>query len=298
MPAVVGSPTHSGSFWEEDKRRKPDRQGFDRALVVPGWEWFWEGEEGTWPFWDGGGLTVTDVGKHGRHATLVGSGMSWGTSARGRVVESDGSADSYINLGAADQFPMGATTGQPFTLAGLFTHPLAAVGTNCGWFDGTRAFQMQASGPDWRILYGISPFDTIGPGDDSEELHIAKAFVFTFTTAGAGKLYVGSPAAAAGVFLLGTDAAVTGDFTPVGVNFLVGARGVVSSGADGEMDMKTHLFLMRSVAWSDEQVASWAYDPFGPFRMVDEIEGSWIEGPGAVAVSTDSIIPILKRRRR
>ena len=256
--------------------KKPRKWNVKPGLVAPEWRWFWKNDEGTWPFWDGAGTTAYDAGEKGRNATLVGANVSWDTSPLGRVVLHSGANDSYIDLGDAAQFPMGATSGQPFTFAGLFTHPSAPTTTNFGWFDGTRAFQQQVTIAEWRILYGISPFDILA-GDSLVE-NTPRTFIVTFSSSGVGKFYVDGR-------LVATDASPTGAFVPSGVNFLVGARGTTGGGADGAINMKTHMFVVRSVEWNAAQVSLWHRDSFGPIRMDDAV--------GVVVVSSAPAAPEL-----
>ena len=54
------------------------------------------------------------------------------------------------------------------------------------------------------------------------------------------------------------------------MNFLVGARGTISGGADGELDAYIHAFIVRSREWSHNEVRAWSRNPFGPFHMIDE----------------------------
>ncbi len=269
--------------------KKPRQWAFSLGLVAPEWGWFYKGDEGTWPLWENSGSSARDVSANRRDATLVGTDIEWTGSPLGITIHQTGTNDNYLDLGSASQFPMGATAGQPFTIGGLFTHfssiPLRG---NFGYFDGTRAFQQQTDDPEWRILYGISPFDNISGG--SYVTSTARTFLVTFSDSGVGRFYINGT-------LIGTDASVTGDFTPSGVNFLVGARGTTSGGADNELDAYIHAFLIRSREWTSKEVQVWSRDPFGPFRMVDPVADGII--PAIVTpVSTDSLIPILKRRRR
>ncbi len=231
---------------------------FYPSLVAPEWEWFYKGDEGTWPVWDGGGDTVRDLSGHNRHASITNG--TWVATPSGLGLDL---ATGYINVGSASQFPMGATTGQPFTVGMRFTldsHTQGVSQSFFGYFDGTRAFQCQvrvASNPDaYRLLYGPNPFDQPFGGLVTAGEHF---IIFTFSTAGVGRFYVDRQ-------LVATDPSPQGDFTPVSVDFIFGARGTASSGRDGHMDGKIDYCFFRSVEWSGEQVGLLFDSPYGPFR--------------------------------
>ncbi len=68
-----------------------------------------------------------------------------------------------------------------------------------------------------------------------------------------------------------------------------------ASSSAGDL-VEFYLFATFDDAWTAKQVSKWSRDPFDPFRMAEGV-GDVIT-PSGIVVSTDSLIPILKRRRR
>lgn len=84
------------TFWEGEKLKKPDDPGeFDPDLVAPEWEWFWQDNTFTLPFWRRAGVPAV----YGRDNQAVSSAIAlldaptWGVSSPGAELQIDGVND-------------------------------------------------------------------------------------------------------------------------------------------------------------------------------------------------------------
>ena len=287
------------TFWEGDKRKKQDRWGFDKSLVAQEWGLFHSHLIGAWmPFVQSlasNGAQVFDYSKFRNHGTIDSSSGDITIQNVSLNFSSDATNDRVdlgsivnpnpINLnGLSDRFSImwGAVredSGSNFPrIIDKSSAGSAADGWSL-WYDagGINGYNLQdASGGRWHSI-GLE--------------HVTGVLQhWTFTTSS-------YPDAVTwfrdGRSIAGTKVSTPATPPTTTANMAIGnwnhATDRMWSGRIEYiyiLDFEAPAALVRSIY----------YDPFGPFRMVDDLEDMII--PVEAVAAADSIWPILWRRRR
>ncbi len=263
------------TFWEGEKFKKPEREAFDRRLVAPEWAWYWDAARVALPLWETAG-DAFDV-KHGLRG--VNTGLTHEATKFGVSPVFPGTNDSQLTFANSPIFDL---TGDQFTIAILFTPNFAQsdavtgslVDNTVGNDNGYRLF-FTGSFDDFRFRLpaGGDNQDTTGIEFAAGDLlHIVATFngtdnlqqlYYKNLSTGHTQIKTRNPAS--------TVVVATGD------PLLIGEA---SSGA-APLDGTIHTVYIGDKFWSAAQVHQHRYDPFGPFRMVEEAE--WLAVAAAEA---------------
>ncbi len=280
------------TFWAGDKRKKSGRWGFDEGLVAPKWEWFWDKSYVLWPFLEGQGLRTFSTGKHRITGTLQ-ADTEWLTTRFGpavdgtttptdsRILIPDNTLMRFVNdFSITVMFFDDAVT--PAGVAKYFCGKVSADFNDYifSYDHGAQTFIWRAGGVGRQIS---------GPGGPGgiDFLH-GKLNVLTVVQhpIRGKELWINGE-------LILSDTG-EGDDVPGGTNtFALLARGDTTGAWDNG---PIYGIYFHQPALIGPENALLFNDPFGPFRMAAEepLPGSDI----LIAAPTDSLIPILKRRRR
>ncbi len=277
------------TFWAGDNRKKPDRWGFDSSLVASEWQSFWNEATCVLPFWRGAGPPRNLV--NGLECTEEGpTRMTWGKGSIGSHKEAIPFEDDAANweLGGAltttDCFPRVThgtvliidrkTDGTNRDTAHFNNDLTSGVGE-------VTAFMPWSDGVTYWEWGGNAGARTISASGLSSQNVIYWAFV-----AGPQGMAIYTD----GVLRSSNSTAATRTQS-TNLQKLNDGPGIKID------DLKEYYFVATlDAAWSSGQVADWYRDPFGPIRMVDADPVAGIDV--LLPSPTDSLIPILKRRRR
>lgn len=272
------------TFWQDDKNKKPGRWGSDKGFVAAKWDWFYRDLRFAFPVWEGIGeiRAVAGTESSGLEGVKTGIGL-WRANKVGLGM--DLTANTRISLIGA--FP---DVAQHFSVTLVYLPSAFASGNFPKWAwgvwvtDESPMLQITTPGTNFNFsMLGVSSISVTHP------LVIGKRAVVTVTwdsDSTSAILYAEG-------LNLGTN---TMAFTPQGgdTNGHIG-RNMLTDNGTLEGDLLA--FYMHDRVSSFPEHRQLYEDPFGPFRMVDENEA--IAGSDIlITPPTDSLIPIIKRRRR
>ncbi len=270
--------------------QKPPKWGFQAGLVAPEWEWFHDDSFlSGGPLWEGAGNPY-DYGD--RSFTTLISDAEWKGDIPGPSIELND--DSHTGGDTIELTNFDATK-----LDGLTTFTYAVHFT----FIGTAAAAEDTLGLMWSSLQGTTDNNAkrILVRYDSQNNQLD---FFTFTTSDNGlttsaNLEDGKPHTV--VFRYdspNTEKSIWLDGINIGSNSNSGAlqsagHSKVSEVFGGHLvtigvntdspRIRGYGWALHNKVWTDQQIRQWSCDPFGPFRMADEV-GLFV--PAAVAATT------------
>ncbi len=280
------------TFWVEDKNKKPHRWGFDKDLTAPEWEWFWQRAKLAVPFWEGGGVSSLDIVKGLKFNWDTDTSDSvplWVTGPNGIRVNFS-TPQTEDNLTAALNGPLNLTDPDKITLiAKVKTGAATARGTVFSPDNVTNLAQMELEASRITII-----IDGVFMARSNLSTLVANTEYFItyvrFASGDSHRIYLD------GVELSLFSSATNSYTEPADVDLMIGNRG--QSAGSQSLDADIDYFAYLDGAISAEEVRQLAADPFGPFRMVEDNEGQSAGSDILIAAPTDSLIPIIKRRRR
>ncbi len=270
------------TFWQDDTRKKPDSWGFDKNLVAPEWEWFWDKAKLACLISEGAGL-VLDYANNQFSATNT---VAWQNALHGpELTGAPAEAHLEFLLAGTGLTDLNRTNGGFTVIVGLnytgtANQVVAEINGNNGWTCQTLTFLLLGCGSTStaRRLHTSSLNDGL--------LHLVH---FSFNPVVTDdEVYVdglndtvNQPTQA-----VDPDYGVVTDIDIFSRNDVAGFR------------FPIWFFAVLDGSTSAAEAAQHARDPFGPFRRVGE-DGLHLAGSDVLVVPpTDSLIPILKRRRR
>jgi hypothetical protein len=232
-----------------------------RALVAKKWGWFWEGARVVLPLWEGGG----DVFDKANGLQGANNNLSWrGGSPEYNAINGEQFtfANSPIFDEAAPQLTLAALVTVNFTQTDFVTRSI--IDNTVDNADGYRLFF--SAGVDdfrFRLPFNTQNLDTVGASFVAGDvLHIVGTYD------GPNLLMtIYYKNLTTGQILLNTLATGTNNVQPTGDPLLIGE----SSSGDGPWDGLIHMVYIGYRTWSESQVLAHRRDPFGPFRMADEV---------------------------
>jgi len=231
--------------------RKPARWGFDKGLADPKWDWFWRSNPTVFPFWEGAGSSKAVV--EPRLATP--SASPWIASAAGLAIDMNDDGDKIVldpvfDFSAWDKFSCFIAIDVDSYEGGNPAFWRTAAGAT-----GNTFFITNGGGGLW-VRWG---------GTDTAK---------TTTTLGTGQKFFGfsTKSGDTSAFLDGKNIGSSANaYTwPGGSSATISFLGWQTSGAE-RVDGKYQLIVFAEDHWTDTQHALLAADPFGPFRMIDEV---------------------------
>ncbi len=291
------------TFWVGDKNKKSDRWGFDKGFVALEWGWFWQELAFFTPIWEWNAPELRDLVT--RKRGTIQSATTWTTTDMGLALNfTDTTSDGVVFSGGPlitsdlSSFQGSFTV---FALArtpdvGADRHTLYAQwdagASNSGQMllgmNMTRAAGTEAGTLGFTCFNQVTSFDG---ADSAAGLLLAD----TWYSMVGRRLFDGSSSDAS-VWLDGVDVTENADTTNPECGRVENASyiGNYSTAIPFEGDISYVAGWDRALG--DGEIIQLSRDPFGPFRMVDEFLAAGSDQ--LIAALTDSIIPILKRRRR
>ncbi len=264
------------TFWEGEKRKKPERWGFDRSLVNPEWQKIADHMVLGVPMW---GVGSTDIPSFGRIKTLGTRTAFGGGPAPAILVSRFGPTFNFVTGVTADDgghFTWGDPVEASFTEAVTifvlvyynswsFSNISGAIG-KWGAAQADRAYTIftDAVGEVHLGLGdGTSTFQTTVTA--AQSLNVWYFMVGSWSKAGGvGRIYVDG-------VLNGTVALTSSlatNTSPLEVGRLRSDGSPSFFGHDGQIAMAGVLDIELSAV----EIQQWSCDPFGPFRMVEDAE--------------------------
>ncbi len=270
------------TFWSGDKLRKPDPKAFDKSLVAPEWLWFWERSK----------ITLLMAEGQASVFDFANNQFSTTNTATWQIVAPHGPELTGAPAVSRLEFPLARTgltdlsrTNGGFTViagvnyTGTANQVVAEINANSGWTIQTLTF----------LLCGVSGtaaslrLHTSAINDGLNHLvHFSFNPIVTDD-----EVYVDGLNDTVNQPTIDNDPnyGVVTDIDLFSRNGAVGFR------------FPIWFFAVLDGPITAARAAQHAHDPFGMFRMVDENEA--IAGSDIlITPPTDSLIPILKRRRR
>ncbi len=268
--------------------KKPRKWVFSPALVTPRWSWFWKGVDVAFPFWEGAGLEI--FGSFGKSAiTTHGIGASgWHHSSVGGIWRT-------IDVSAIDFFTVqnhkGISGAASRAIIVYANTTISEIGSNyiVGWGPDTAGNAYRFAFNDGNLRTEASS----GFVQGSTSVNDGEWHLFLSVFEGSNITDVVHYVDAA-VDSTGSSSAVALDTTADDIKLF--ARPDNDSLSLRDTDVAYVAVL--NFAPTRTQIKQLSHDPFGPFRMVDEVGDGIITTAPVGPVGTDSLIPILKRRRR
>lgn len=255
------------TFWENDKTKKPGRGDFDPGQVAPGWDWFWDGIAGVFLMQEGVGATFFDTSFNRYSASFSGSPV-WSTGPGGREIDfspTDAFAKTAVGSTLATRF-------QSKTRIGLTLYARAssyAGQANAGL---TIKQESDVSGSDSIVFYPYDNRDGNGArvfmnstqlvNENTGALADNKNHLFTFSMFKLGDNRI---------FVEGVEVVTSGFNRTISANTdvvnIAGWDGAASQSYHGQ----TSYAVVHTIPPILAQHAQLAHDPFGPFRMKEDV---------------------------
>ncbi len=238
---------------------KPGLWNVQRDLVAPEWRWAWDDAKVILPLWEGGGVPRHLTKGIANDITLVGT-AGWEPNRHGIGIDSGNGATGAIVFGTDISF----AAAEPYTLAFFLAlnedstdDVIPAVyrsDTNSYWF--IRRGTGVASPTQIWYRHNGSDLTQTGFALPADEWH---APVFTWDGATVRGYLDGEERHS-----LSISTGVDWTIPELCRNWGTSAEFVAG-------DFGT--FIASGRAWTAAEVRQWSYDPFGPFRLNDEIFG-------------------------
>ncbi len=251
-------------------QRKPARWAFTRGLVAPGWGWFWESCLLCFPLWGKQGDPIDLVSKQLKaRAADTGAGPVWATTPFGPALDYIRANRDFIDIPLTLDNYSGATS----TLQILCSYDSYDSGGSVlfGTNSGTSKF--------WQIQADDVAF--VGGGTN-----FAISPAVTFTDGIVRHLTFREGGGTKELFVNGVQHGTRTQTTSMSTGAKNFALGKWLGGNQWDHDGKIISASFHSIAFTDAQIRQLACDPFGPFRMFDDIP-AWL----AVAAATTSFPP-------
>ncbi len=275
------------TFWAGDKLKKPARWGFDKGLTDPKWDWFWhQGSSIVFPMWEGIGPVLSDIVQGA--VTSQTSTPDWQSTRIGQR--------RHYDSGEFDASNIVPSVIYPFTFIVYVLDPVTLTGTQANWYmalvDSGQPAHMVVLGSQgnigWRYFvrrngsFDANNFAVCEGGTQDANPHL---LVATSRNATEHELFDNGVSIELDTNNCDTFAVNRFDFGRIN-----------DTSPTNSFNAGVVYTAFIPAALSKAEAVELAADPFGPFRMVDEIEKDVLS---VVAVAADnSILPWIRRRRR
>ncbi len=283
-------------LWHGDNRKKADRWSFDRGLIAPNWDWFWESCLVAVPVWNGALPDIDVLGKFAPLITPAAVGtVLLGNDASGRVLDTTATNSNHrLDGGVYDYIVDPFTMIMGFSMTSTTKADMGGDGDSAS--NTTYASFTNYTGSDFKDGFGFfhrgSSFrrvrETTSVAHKDGLPHIA--------------IYSWNPVTDTALCWLDyTSITVTDDLGVApfpATTFNTRTVGGFTRIGASSTPMNINLWAELDIAVTEAQAFQIVANPFGPFRKDDALK---LYLPGSdvlVAPPTDSLIPILKRRRR
>ncbi len=263
-----------------DPDQKPDEWGFDPGLVAPEWAWFWENTVGVWPLWSNSTITALDISGNGFNATPV-NGPALITTEAGKALELLLASSHYINVGTMNGWAK--NWGAGLTINVLMRTSMALI----KWLAGGRDSAGNINRIDLRInansvgavdagkiqlimyddastgLIGATTSDT-DPLFNDGEIHLITATYNPLVNE-------------LGLSVDGVSQDITYDLQGTPSSFSAQTQPLYFGGFNnvGVLLSQTNVDILymsiHSTVFPTFEIRQLSQDPFGPFRMADEV---------------------------
>ncbi len=268
--------------------QKPPRWGFQAGLVAPEWRWFYDGGGViSSPLWDMG-EGAQNLVSNGVDGTFQGT-PSWVASLDGPALDFDGSTD-YVTFGDIDlstdelsiivrvKFP--SLTSDERIIAQWGTS--AATTAFILWMDTGGS----GDGYAFQVKQSSGASETVGVNDVNAIANTWQTVIATYNTL---------------EMSVWVDGVQGQSINPTLPNITDSANNIelgrLAISSPQFMQGQCSLCVVRNKSLTVSQIQQITRDPFGPVRMLDEVEMGVLPA-AAVVVVTGGIQPIWRRRRR
>lgn len=234
---------------------KPAHWGFNAGLVAPKWQWVWRDLVLAVPLWEGGGNNVFDVVNRQLHPVDFAAG-SWSTDERGIALDFPNANDN-IDLGS----PSYLNLTDPLTVVYAGTSNLTSGSTRhiTGFYQSGGAF------PGWAaVIRSASDTMQFWDGNTWRNSNVAVSGGFQvlgYTHTGPTiEFYID------GVNVFSDTGAVFAISSFTGTKVLFNQSNKVNA-----LRAKASAFFLWKRILTDAEHSQIAKDPYGPFRMRDDV---------------------------
>ncbi len=270
------------TFWEGDKHKKPDRWGFDPGLIAPEWYWFWKDLQVCYPLWEGIG-DARDLTGNG-HVGVLSVQAPWVSGVSGHAYNNEPS------LGNLQLTPPWDFVDDRAISCFLFMDLKVIEAASHGFWrtrssSGGNTFFITNEGAGMWIRGGgtdlIKNSFTLEAGLVSYGMAMAS---------GDTRVYMNGINRGSSSTTFTWPSGIESELHNLGFQF----DNIEPTRFEMAADYFAAYFWNRLL--SDAEFGLLHHDPFGPFRMVDDIDKNVLSSE--VVAADNSIWPILWRRRR